>query len=493
MVMEHLQRAQWPETSPDEVRACLEAAFRAANERMWVHRNVARIYRVVLGDQAAASRVLDELTPLTCTEWRLAAAAWHELDDRARAIRCLERAAANARTAADLCIVALGYRDIGYADEGSLLVDGAASIASLAIDQWIVANTFTNFGARERAVSLLVRSVEEAFTVGELVTLAHALATYGVARAQLVECLASAERRASTVRDWLQVAVAHHRLLLDVDALDHYVVRASNLALNPQDERDIAMTRSRARLQLFEEERAHLRPDQLLPRGARTFGFERDPARLLGWLRARVPRTTIDVLAGTDFLANDATIALLGILKSGELPHPLPAYLDAVREQRWQIGPDVDHVSRAFVTTLLCIDDAASIAPDGIEPTLAVLLDSCLELGPDAVSGAAALFAALADAYDVTQATTNRAHVVLFAELGLVLATAWLDPTDPRLDAVIDRLFEEEPRHPRVGPAFLLGLSPHGQRDALWRSLAERVLVHPRHATLRARLIATAR
>ena len=104
--MDLLQRAAVAE--PSVARECLEAAVRAANERIWVQRNAARIYREHLGDLAAARKVLSELEALTCSEWRLAAAGWTELGDLAEAVRCLERAAANAGTASELCTVALG-------------------------------------------------------------------------------------------------------------------------------------------------------------------------------------------------------------------------------------------------------------------------------------------------------------------------------------------------------------------------------------------------
>src|SRR5688572_24359095 len=96
---------------PHAIRKALEAAARAANDRLWVARNVARLYREALADTAAARAILGEVAPLTCNEWRLVAAAWVELGDHAAATRCLERAAANARTAVDLCTIAMGYGD----------------------------------------------------------------------------------------------------------------------------------------------------------------------------------------------------------------------------------------------------------------------------------------------------------------------------------------------------------------------------------------------
>lgn len=489
--MDLLHRAAGAE--PAVARECLAAAVRAANERIWVHRNAARIYREHVGDLAAARKVLSEIEALTCSEWRLAAAAWTELGDLAEAVRCLERAAANAGTASDLCTIALGYRDSGFADEGLLLLEGADTLATRAIDSWSLANTYRALGDPDRARATLERGLRDVAGVPERVTFAHAMATYGSGSARLAEILADAERRAGTVPDWIQIAIAYHQLLVDTDAADRCTRQASKIAIDPKHERDIAVTRSRMTLQLLDDDRPRLAPAALLWPGARSFGWERDPALLLGWLRARMPRDSIVAMAAlAHYFTNDHFIALLDIAKSGLLPHPLPAYLELLDQIRWREGPSVDHLVRAFACTLLCIEDAAVAIPDGHEPTIAVLLDSCIALGPDAVSAAVALFAAMADSYDAAHSTTRHAPTVLFAELGLVLAAAWLDPTDPRIGPLIDRLIVDEPRYRTnvrdPGPAWLLGLTRNHQRDALWRSLADRILTNPRHDRLAALL-----
>ena len=128
-----------------------------------------------------------------------------------------------------------------------------------------------------------------------------------------------------------------------------------------------------------------------------------------------------------------------------------------------------DHLLRAFTCALCCIDDAAVPIPDGAEAAMAALVESCLALGPDAVAGAAALFAAMADAYEATQSTTSMGYLVTFAELGLALCAAWLDPTDPRLVPLLEGVIAGEAEWPRAR-----------LRHALWRTLAKRVFVHPR-------------
>jgi len=485
--MDLLQRAMVAEATV--ARVDLETAVRAANDRIWVHRNAARIYRERFDDVPAARRILAQLPALTCSEWRLAAAAWTELGDIPEAVRCLERAAGNATTASDLCVVALGYRDSGFSDEGLLLLEGANTLATHAIDCWSLANTYAALDDPDRALATLERGLRDASGVPELVTFAHAFATYGLGSARLVELLAAAETRAGTVPDWIQLAIAYHQLLADTAAADRCTRRASSLATDPKHERDIAVTRSRMTLQLLDDDRPRISPLTLLWPGARSFGWDRDPTRLLGWVRARIPRESIVAMAALeDFFTNDHYIALLDIAKSGLLPHPLPAYLGLLDRIRWWEGPEVDHLTRAFSCALLCIEDAAVAIPEGHAPTIPILLESCIALGPDAVSAAIALFAAMADSYDAAHSTTRHAPTVLFAELGLVLAAAWLDPTDPRIPPLVDRLIADEPRY-RAGvrnPArpWLLGLTRFDQRNALWRSLADRILTHARHERL---------
>jgi len=489
--MDLLQRAA-EATLPAGARAALESARRAAGDRIWVHRNVARIYRERLADLDAARRVLDEVQPLTCTEWRLVAAAWVELDDRERASACLERAANNARTAVDQCTVAMGYRDAGFADEGRLLVDGAESIATRALDHWTVANAYDAFGNRDLGARCLERGLQETVDVGEIVTLAHACAAYDAPIERLAEILARARRRASTVEGWLILALAYDQLCLDRSAAVRCLHEASKLSISSAHERAIGVTRARiGELELLDDDRPRFPPNQLLCAGARCFGWDRDPARLLGWVRARLLRGNLDALARpSEFFVNDDVITLLEIQKTGAIPHPLPAFLDGLRQVRWGSGAGTDAVTRAFACTLLCLEDAAATAPGGNEVTMGLLLETCIELGTGAVEGAIALFAAMADAYDATYATTRAGHTVLFAELGLVLAAAWLDPSDPRIDGVVARILRDEPVYrDRGDPSssrWLLGLAPGAD---VWTRLAVRALDHPRHAELRTRLL----
>ena len=433
------------EASPSQAREHLDSALRAASDQIWVARNAARIFATHVGDRDAARAVIAALQPLTCIEWRLVAAAWCELHDFDAASACLERAATNARVTSDLCVVAMGYRDAGFEDEARLLVEGAARVAHHAMDAWIVANCYRDtFHDPTRARDVLDGGLRDAVGVGEIITFLRAFAAHGVGVPELAGYLARA--MPSTVGDWLELSVAHHTLLHDVPTAARCVHEAARLATSPQDERAIAVARGRIQLELLDDERPKLPPSKLLVAGARSFAWDRDANRLLGWLRARIPRTSINTLARPDqFFANDDLVTLLELQKTGCIPHPLPAYLDSVRECAQREGANVDHQLRAFACTIVCVDDAASRESSAVAPVMAKLLESCLALGPDAVAGAAALFAALADAYEATRCTSNDDSLVVFAELGLALAGSWLDPTDPRLAPLVTRLLADPP------------------------------------------------
>lgn len=495
MPMDLLRRAEGAD-EPGVAREAIESALKASSDRIWVHRNAARICRERLDDVPMAKRVLERLEPLTGIEWRLTAAAWQELGDRDRATECLEKAASNARTATDLCMVALGYRECGFPDEGRLLADGAESIASRAIDCWTVANVRREFAAP--SLPVLERGLADTTDAIEIITFAHALAAYDADKETLAATLGRAELRASTVEGWLALALAHDQLLDDRDAAVACVASASKLSISAQHERAIGVMRARVGvMQLLDEDRPRLQPSHVLRPGARTFGFARDPATLLGWVRSRMPRTSIDALAQPGmFMFNDDLVTLLEIQRTGAIPHPLPGYLEHLNDVARGIGPGEDRLTRVFACALLCVDDASAETPGGHEGTMAMLLSTCLELGAAAVEGAVGLFAALADAYDATYATTRVGYLALFAELGLALSASWLDPSDPRIDAVIDRLIRDEPRHRERGAKsnrWLLGLAerdggiPGQQR--IWPSLASEMLEHPRQQRLRDRLV----
>ncbi len=99
-------------------------------------------------------------------------------------------------------------------------------------------------------------------------------------------------------------------------------------------------------------------------------------------------------------------------------------------------------------------------------------------LGTAEVDDLIALLAAMAGAY-------GDGAPRMVAELGLVLAAAWLDPADPRLAAAVARLISDERRHRSElllvhGDAWLLGLTEDARNTSFeWSALARAILAPP--------------
>jgi hypothetical protein len=207
-------------------------------------------------------------------------------------------------------------------------------------------------------------------------------------------------------------------------------------------------------------------------------GWGADPARLLGLLRPRVNRPMLRTLAQADYGSDEPRhlSALVAIWESGRVPFPLPWHPREVLELvRWDEGDDTDHVRRAFACAVLCIDAAGPEYSDGTGETLVTLLESCLALGREFVESFAELVVALVEGQE------DYDERVLFGLFALLLAQAWLDPSDPRLPGLAVRLEALESEHAADGYArpeegWLLGTTNFNQRHELWRRLSSRVL-----------------
>ena len=158
------------------------------------------------------------------------------------------------------------------------------------------------------------------------------------------------------------------------------------------------------------------------------------------------------------------------------MPYPLPWHPREVLELvRWDEGDDIDHARRAFVCAVLCIDAAGPEYSDGTGQTLAIALESCLVLGREFVEAYVDLTAAL------VQGQEDHDERALFGLFALLLAQAWIDPSDPRLRQVVSRLETLEAEHSANGyecpeDGWLLGTTFFNQRHSLWRELSARIL-----------------
>ncbi len=207
-------------------------------------------------------------------------------------------------------------------------------------------------------------------------------------------------------------------------------------------------------------------------------GWEPDPSALLTLLRPQVTQAMLKHIAGADYGSDYAKhlAALVECQESGLVPVPLPwCPLEVLSLSQWRQGEGVDHVERAFATTMLLVPCVGADAGDGREQTLAIALDSCLALGRAHVAAFVGLAVAIALAVDPAD------ELALFAWLGVLLGAAHLDPVDARLPALARDLESMESGfaaegYSRPDHGWLLGTTFFDLRHGLWRRLAARTL-----------------
>ncbi|MBN9659976.1 MAG: hypothetical protein J0H49_17445 [Acidobacteria bacterium] len=165
-------------------------------------------------------------------------------------------------------------------------------------------------------------------------------------------------------------------------------------------------------------------------------------------------------------------------------------------EPGWRPGGDGTrgHWMRLFACVLLVrLGPVEKASYGGETDTLAQLVASAMELGPSTARAAAGLLAwrFLADPGD----DAHRA----FLAFAILLLAAYLESGKDRgawLKRLAEWVEEQEARARKEWPGqqWLLGVGGYCQKEAVWRSLAERVLLsparpHPREADEELRLL----
>jgi hypothetical protein len=286
---------------------------------------------------------------------------------------------------------------------------------------------------------------------------------------------------AATCRDWLVIAEDLRDLGYDVESVRAAVRQAEALAT--PDER-CAVARAMRDLGSDPDAAAAIGPMGLSPHefaapGESSLGWPRDAGALFDWLRERVDDGVLTVVAAGDHHHDEERhlAALREIGDTGLVPIPLDWHpREVVSLYQWSEGDAVDHLARAFGCTSLCL---AELAPEplggGIDATITVLLESCCQLGTEALRCLTGLLVAIADmptAADVLQAQ---------ALLALLQVTARLDSTDPRLEVIAARLLEldaslRQNGYPHPEHGFVLGAVFSHLRVQLARALVAEIL-----------------
>lgn len=438
----------------DAARAALEGCERyleTTQRSSWQWTRIARHYVQILGDRAKARSIYErrasDAHPLELVD--IAKGYIEELSDRDAALAVLDRAEATWGSY-DAATLADAYRDLaGDAARARRIIDDAlASTSDIRIALSIV--RFAPRSKRDDALAL-----ERA-------------------------AFAKAEAIAATTADWIDIAEHHHdRETRDRDDVRRCLERAVGVATTDDERRAIADS---YRYRLNDAAAADaLGPTGIAPRQIARVqhtldGWTSDPARLLDWLRPQLDAKQLDRLAGAAGHAPEKHLAVIaGIARTGLVPYPLDWYpREALEMERWKTGAGADPLRCAFACTILLIDTTGPIYRDSFEPTIAVLVNSCRELGPEALDGAIGLLVALAESFE------PQLPCLAFALLGLLLVTAARDPLDARLPSLCDRLLtivaDHEQSFSVYSDKWLLGLTNMDMRHQVFRRLAASIL-----------------
>jgi hypothetical protein len=146
-----------------------------------------------------------------------------------------------------------------------------------------------------------------------------------------------------------------------------------------------------------------------------------------------------------------------------------------------ETGLKVDHVARAFACAVLCFGAAGHETGwvNGVESTLAVLLESAREIGAmnaDLVAFLAAISEGLGDKTEQ-----------LFGRFAMLLAAVAVAPADPRIPALVAEVESLEPEalghgFSKAEHGYLFRATHFDGRHDLWKKLT-RELLTPAAAT----------
>jgi hypothetical protein len=486
-------------TEDGAARRCLASALDCVDGET-SRTKVAEIFGARLEDLVTAREVLElEQAAIAASpgavgwDWaRLAEAYLRILGDRDAAKQTLERGRAGATTAGTLVTIATTYKE-ALDDEASArdLLGQAEARAQVAVDRFTNHHDISDYrmilcayrdplNDMESARAVLDRGLARADGVESCTRLAAAWAggrTASPADEEVSRCLRKAEDLARTASDWLVLAKGHFESARDHVAARRYLERANGA--NPSDD-DLDGIAFGFRHWLDDDVGADAiaphgySPADIMAKRRDLDGFSSDPAGLLTWLRARLTQDAIESIAGADYGCDFAAHLreLSDIRQSGRVPHPLQwEPREVLALYRWRERHEADHVARAFACALLAIDSSGPRRRvDTPEEVFPVLLESCIELGSEAMDLAEGFFAA------IVEAAPDRDRA--FATFALLLVTAARVPDDPRLDDLTNVVIQLEAEAPDDRPeaGWLFRTTFHDIRRSLWVSLTHDII-----------------
>lgn len=470
-----------PEGKPERLRAAADRTFeRAVSERaIWGFRDVAEVRATRLDDVRGAREALEACAALFGEgrahgyEWVLLAEGFvGSLGDRPGARRCLEAGRDGARAQAnadDLAAIAVAWgQGVDRAEGLALLAETDALAANGSASPWTLANAWHALDDVDGAARVLDAALAAARGSEEARHVARAWSSHQQPERAL-RALARAEALASSAGEWLAIAEVAFDGQLGEARVRRALERAGALAAD-----DGARARVAGALHhwLGDEAAAArvgsrgVRPEALRERVGTLDGWEASAQALFDWLRARVTTEQLTAIAHADYGMDAAKhlAALRDVCENGIVPRTLvwePHEVLALT--RWSTGERTDHLARALCCTLLCLSpsDFDELVTNG-----AILAESCLALGAEAIEGAERLFAWYAET-EPDDGPDHPASLLLLFLLRVSHA-----PSDPRLDELARSIVE----HPACEPDALVEQLNDSMRAALWTDLIEQIL-----------------
>jgi len=499
-------------TSEADKREALQQVLAHAESTLWEFIGAALIFSGGLDDHSGAKRALERCQdtlklhePGKTSDWCFLGEACREiLDEDESVARCLTEAERCAAGIDDLCQLAKSHTQLlGDKKTAMRFLKSAETQAATATDRdsgknevqpyWAISRVYMEaFEDEEAARASLDTGLARADSVGACTTLAHAWSCLvdDVPQADPVRtCLELGETLAGSHEDWWELCEAYHDVFeKGGPGMRRCLERARDLAT------DIGSTRRVAdayRYRLGDDQSADaiaeigLHPAALTGTGQQNLGWERDPESLFTWLRKRTTPGVLQSIAQAD-RGNDYEKhlgPLQAIAKTGLVPHPLDWYpLEVLQLAHWS-GPKGSTLEKAFCSTVLLLDCSGPEwgSHDGEASTTPILLDSCLELGPETLDGFIGLLVTLSEAVQNREQEYPEDQV--FALLGILFAATVQNPDDPRLSGLVEEILSIETRmaenlyKPRRqhGWLFRYVIMLESSRK-LWRVLARRIL-----------------
>jgi len=470
-------------------RRCIEFALDHADDcSLWVYRNAATLWLSMAEPQRAREALFACENAFMASDdsagymWQLLAEGWiADFTDRESASRCLDQANAEATDVDDHCSISAGLRELlgdeKAADAALRRAEELAEHSERSHDWWTIANTYSKRDDTDGVRASLERGASIAASVKGLLTIVAAWHCHFPSSDEVTKCLRVADTRAQTVDDWLEIAEASSDYEGDKKALGRRLQQALQLSSDASERLRIARG---YRLWLDDAETARtiapagLVPDEVAGTCIRLEGWHADAAALLNWLRPQITPEILESIAQADYStgAGKHRAVLTEIIDSGLVPHPLEWHPQEVLQlTRWQSGAHVDHLERAFACTLLCIEGSAPFS-ECSEADIIILLESCIELGRNALRSVIGLFVAMvegtADAGDDDDDDDDDPWMWSAAVFGLLLAAATQDPTDIRLGPLAARLVADQ--------AVTQALFTDDMRPKVWHRLAAQIV-----------------